>query len=57
MAERARAVYHGPDGLKRIAERIRDQAGVLATGLRMLGHEVLTNDFFDTIRVYDHPGT
>ena len=47
----AYAVYHGPDGLKRIAERIRDQAGVLATGLRMLGHEVLTNDFFDTIRV------
>ena len=47
----AYAVYHGPDGLKRIAERIRNQAGVLATGLRKLGHEVLTSDFFDTIRV------
>ena len=47
----AYAVYHGPDGLKRIAERIRNQACVLATGLRTLGHEVLTSDFFDTIRV------
>tara|TARA_Y100001970_G_scaffold7434_1_gene8520 strand:- start:9187 stop:11988 length:2802 start_codon:yes stop_codon:yes gene_type:complete len=47
----AYAVYHGPDGLKRIAERIRNQACVLATGLRTLGHEVLTGDFFDTIRV------
>ena len=47
----AYAVYHGPAGLKRIAERIRDQAGVLAAGLVLLGHEVLSSDFFDTIRV------
>ena len=47
----AYAVYHGPDGIRRIAERIRDLAGVLAGGLGLLGHELLTDVFFDTIRV------
>jgi glycine dehydrogenase len=47
----AYAVYHGPEGLRRIAERVRDLTGVLARGLRDLGHEVLTEVHFDTIRV------
>ena len=47
----AYAVYHGPDGIRRIAGRIRDLAGVLSAGLGMLGHELLTEAFFDTIRV------
>ncbi|MDG2282525.1 MAG: aminomethyl-transferring glycine dehydrogenase, partial [Longimicrobiales bacterium] len=47
----AYAVYHGPEGLKRIAERIRNQTGVLAAGLGLLGHELLTGDFFDTVHV------
>ena len=47
----AYAVYHGPDGLKRIAQRVRDQAGVLSSGLQRLGHAVLHADFFDTLRV------
>ena len=47
----AYAVYHGPDGIKAIAERIRNLTGVLSAGLGLLGHELLTDTFFDTIRV------
>ncbi len=45
------AVYHGPDGLRRIAERVHGLAVVLAEGLRRLGFDVGTEPFFDTIRV------
>ena len=47
----AYAVYHGPEGIKRIAERIRALSSVLASGLESLGHQVLTRVLFDTIRV------
>ena len=47
----AYAVYHGPEGIRQIAQRIRAQASVLAGGLGLLGHELLTETFFDTIRV------
>src|SRR5206468_93617 len=45
------AVYHGPDGLRRIAERVHGLAVVLAEGLRQLGFDVATGAHFDTIRV------
>ncbi len=45
------AVYHGPDGLRRIAERVHGLAAVLAEGLRRLGFDVGTEPFFDTVRV------
>jgi glycine dehydrogenase len=45
------AVYHGPDGLRRIAERLHGLAVVLASGLQRLGHRVGDHPFFDTIRV------
>ena len=45
------AVYHGPDGLRDIARRIRDRTAVLAAGLEELGHELFTGAFFDTLRV------
>jgi glycine dehydrogenase len=45
------AVYHGPDRLKQIAERIRLQAKRLALGLERLGFEIDSNPRFDTIRV------
>ncbi len=45
------AVYHGPEGIKRIAERVHGLALVLAEGLRRLGHEVGDAPFFDTVRV------
>ncbi|HEU5201309.1 MAG TPA: aminomethyl-transferring glycine dehydrogenase, partial [Nitrospira sp.] len=45
------AVYHGPEGLRRIAERVHGLAVILAVGLRQLGFEVGSEEFFDTIRV------
>jgi glycine dehydrogenase len=45
------AVYHGPDGLKRIAERVRGMALVVAAGLRGLGYELGDAPFFDTLRI------
>jgi len=45
------AVYHGPEGLRRIAERVHGLAVVLAAGLRELGFEIATEAYFDTIRV------
>ncbi|MDO8502823.1 MAG: aminomethyl-transferring glycine dehydrogenase [Gemmatimonadaceae bacterium] len=44
-------VYHGPDGLRRIASRIHQFAVVLAEGLRKLGFEIAHDEYFDTIRV------
>ncbi|MGY3297474.1 glycine dehydrogenase [Pseudomonas sp. TE6288] len=43
------AVYHGPAGLKRIAERTHALTAILATGLIKLGIKVVTGDFFDTL--------
>ena len=43
------AVYHGPDGLRRIAWRCHRMAAVLAAGLRAGGVEVVHGTFFDTV--------
>ncbi|MFI5183773.1 MAG: aminomethyl-transferring glycine dehydrogenase, partial [Vicinamibacteria bacterium] len=45
------AVYHGPEGLRRIARRIHALTVLLALGLRRLGHDVGPGPFFDTLRV------
>jgi glycine dehydrogenase len=45
------AVYHGPDGLRRIAERVNLRARELAALLRASGVAVLNDDFFDTLSV------
>ena len=47
----AYAVYHGPKGVRAIAERVRGLTGVLSAGLGLMGHELLNDTFFDTIRV------
>ncbi|MFI4896195.1 MAG: aminomethyl-transferring glycine dehydrogenase [Phycisphaerales bacterium JB059] len=44
-------VYHGPEGLRDIARRVRAYTRALAWGVERLGHEVLTKEPFDTIRV------
>ncbi|MBO6919953.1 MAG: aminomethyl-transferring glycine dehydrogenase [Rhizobiaceae bacterium] len=44
-------VFHGPDGLKAIAQRIHLKASRLADGLRLLGFEIEPTTFFDTITV------
>ncbi|MFI7612208.1 aminomethyl-transferring glycine dehydrogenase [Nonomuraea terrae] len=43
------AVYHGPEGLRRIAHRVHRYAVVLADGLRRAGVEVVHDEFFDTV--------
>jgi glycine dehydrogenase len=45
------AVYHGPEGIARIAERVHEYAAVLAGGLSRLGYSVAHDEYFDTIRV------
>src|SRR3546814_10013558 len=44
------SVYHGPDGLVRIARRTHRLAAILAAALRKRGVEV-GGDFFDTLHV------
>ena len=44
-------VYHGPDGLRRIATRIHERTRLLARGLEKLGHRVRHDAFFDTLRI------
>jgi glycine dehydrogenase len=45
------AVYHGPEGIKGIALRIHILAGLLAEGLKKLGHELVHENYYDTIRI------
>jgi glycine dehydrogenase len=45
------AVYHGPEGLRKIAQRVHALTQILAAGLTKLGHKVSTQNYFDTIRV------
>ncbi|MGY2752537.1 glycine dehydrogenase [Thermostichus sp. MS-CIW-21] len=45
------AVYHGPRGLRQIAERIHRQAHHLAAAIRQLGYRVGPEYFFDTFWV------
>ncbi|HEX7768872.1 MAG TPA: aminomethyl-transferring glycine dehydrogenase, partial [Dokdonella sp.] len=43
------AVYHGPDGLRRIASRVARYTAILAAGLRELGHTLVHATAFDTL--------
>jgi len=46
------AVYHGPKGLRRIAERVHAYTAALIVGIEQLGHETLGDGpVFDTLRV------
>ncbi len=45
------AVYHGPDGLKTIAQRVHRLTATLVEGLRRGGIVVLNETFFDTVVV------
>ncbi|MDQ7041046.1 MAG: aminomethyl-transferring glycine dehydrogenase [Rhodothermus sp.] len=49
------AIYHGPDGLRRIAERIHNLTRVLAAGLERLGYRLRHAHFFDTLRIETTP--
>ncbi|XP_065834477.1 glycine dehydrogenase (decarboxylating), mitochondrial-like isoform X2 [Oscarella lobularis] len=45
------AVYHGPDGLKRIAEKIHSAALVLAKGVTLAGNSLDSDSIFDTLKI------
>ena len=45
------AVYHGPAGLKRIAQRVASYTAVLAQGLKDMGVDVRSTTAFDAITV------
>ncbi len=43
------AVYHGPQGLKRIATNVTRHARILARAASEAGHTVITGNYFDTL--------
>ena len=45
------AVWHGAEGLRRIARRVNLQARLLAAAARLGGHRLLHDAFFDTIAI------
>ncbi|MCK3686373.1 aminomethyl-transferring glycine dehydrogenase [Maribellus sp. YY47] len=44
-------VYHGPEGIVTIAQRIHNIAAFLAVEIEKLGYKQLNSNFFDTIRI------
>jgi glycine dehydrogenase len=45
------AVYHGPAGVRRIAERVHRVTRILAAGLTKLGYQMVHGSYFDTLTV------
>src|SRR5687767_8726094 len=45
------AVYHGPEGLRRIARNVHRLAALFAVAVQRLGFRVVGAPFFDTVRV------
>ena len=45
------AVYHGPEGLRRIGQRVASYTAILAAGLKALGQPVTSETAFDTLAV------
>jgi glycine dehydrogenase len=45
------AVYHGPEGLKKIALKMHRLTQVAVAGLKKLGHSVENSNYFETVKV------
>ena len=45
------AVYHGPEGILRIAKRVHHLTATLVAGLKQLGCTVVNQHYFDTVEV------
>ena len=45
------AVYHGPQGLKRIAERVATYTAIFVHGLRQMGYQITNQGAFDSVTV------
>lgn len=44
--------FHGPDGLKKIAQRVLSMTAILARGLEQAGHKVVNRNYFDTLTIH-----
>ena len=51
------AIYHGPEGLKKIAQSIHSRAIALAKGVNELGYDLKSSSFFDTVTVHSKSHT
>lgn len=47
----AYAIYHGPDGIKKISERVSQLAKNFADKIKQSGYEIYSEHFFDTITI------
>jgi len=45
------AVYHGPAGIRGIAQRVQDMAAALSLSLKNGGYQLSNDHFFDTLRI------
>lgn len=45
------AVYHGPEGLRQIAEKVHGLTRVVKAGVEKIGHKVINETFFDTLTI------
>ena len=45
------AVYHGPEGIRAIADRVYSIASLLSDEIRKLGYQQENKQFFDTVRI------
>jgi glycine dehydrogenase len=45
------AIYHGPEGIKAIADRVHNIACLLSTEISKLGYTQVNRNYFDTIRI------
>ena len=51
------AAYHGPAGLKQIAQSVRSKATTLAKGINELGYDLKSSSFFDTVTIHTESRT
>ena len=51
------AVYHGPQGLKRIAQRVATFTAILGAGLKTMGYTVVNPNAFDTLTIHTGDAT
>jgi len=51
------AAYHGPAGLKQIAQSVRSKATALAKGINELGYDLRSSSFFDTVSIHTQSET
>ncbi len=51
------AIYHGPNGISKIANRTSKLAKLFADGIKEGGFNILSDNFFDTVTIYTNGKT